>query len=82
MDEVADLKDRPNNDLVIMGSGELIRTLMRHDLIDEYMLIVHPLVLGSGRRLFPDAGAAGSLPLTATKSTVTGAGIVVYEPRS
>jgi dihydrofolate reductase len=81
-DAVADLKHRPNNDLVIMGSGELIQTLMRHDLIDEYMLIVHPLVLGTGRRLFPDAGASASLRLTATKSTGTGALIVVYEPRS
>jgi dihydrofolate reductase len=79
---VAVPKHRPNNDLVITGSGELIQTLMRHDLIDGYMLIVHPLVLGTGRRQFPDAGASSSLRLTVTKSTGTGALIVVYEPRS
>jgi dihydrofolate reductase len=49
---VAALKEKPGGDLVIMGSGELIRSLLPHRLIDEFLLIIHPLVLGSGRRLF------------------------------
>jgi dihydrofolate reductase len=79
---VSALKRRPHNDLVIMGSGELIQTLMRHDLIDEYMLIIHPRVLGTGRRLFPDGGAAASLRLVSARGTSTGALIAVYQPQS
>ena len=59
---VAGLKQQPGKDLVVLGSGELVQSLMRHDLVDEYVLLIHPLVLGSGRRLFPDGGAAGRAP--------------------
>jgi dihydrofolate reductase len=80
-DAVAALRRRPDNDLVVMGSGELIQTLMRHDLIDEYLLVVHPCVLGTGRRLFPEGGAAASLRLVSTRPTGTGALITVYRPQ-
>ncbi|TMD77951.1 MAG: dihydrofolate reductase [Chloroflexi bacterium] len=53
---VARLKEELDKDLVIMGSGELVQSLMRANLIDEYVLLIHPLVLGSGRRLFPVTG--------------------------
>ncbi|HWH96227.1 MAG TPA: dihydrofolate reductase family protein [Baekduia sp.] len=53
---VAALKEKPGGDLVIMGSGELIRSLLPDGLIDEFLLIVHPLVLGSGHRLFEHDG--------------------------
>ena len=56
---VAQLREEPGKDLTVMGSGELIQTLMRGGLIDEYLLFVHPIVLGAGRRLFADGGAAG-----------------------
>jgi dihydrofolate reductase len=79
---VAALKNRPDNDLIIMGSGELIQTLMRHGLIDEFMLVIHPRVLGSGRRLFPDGGEAASLHLVSTRATSTGALIAVYVPQT
>ena len=79
---VADLKRQPNNDLVIMGSGELIQTLVRNGLIDEFMLVIHPRVLGSGRRLFPDGGAAMSLDLISARATKTGAVIAAYRPRA
>jgi dihydrofolate reductase len=79
---VTALKRQPDNDLVIMGSGELIQTLMRHDLIDEYLLVIHPRVLGTGRRLFPDGGAAASLRLVSSRPASTGALIAVYRPHA
>jgi dihydrofolate reductase len=50
-EEVSKLKQQPGQDILIYGSGELVYTLMQHDLIDEYRLMVHPVVLGSGKRL-------------------------------
>ena len=80
-DAVAVLKQEPGNDLQIMGSGELVQSLMARDLIDEYMLLVHPLVLGSGRRLFADGGAVASLRLVGDASTTsTGVVIATYQP--
>ena len=80
-DAVAVLKQEPGNDLQIMGSGELVQSLMARDLIDEYMLLVHPLVLGSGRRLFADGGAVASLRLVDDASTTsTGVVIATYQP--
>jgi dihydrofolate reductase len=80
-DAVSALKQQPDNDLVIMGSGVLIQSLMGHDLIDEYMLIIHPRVLGAGRRLFPDGAAPTSLGLVSAMPTSTGALVAVYQPR-
>jgi dihydrofolate reductase len=60
-DAVAVLKQEPGDDVQIVGSGELVRSLMARDLIDEYVILIHPLVLGSGRRLFADGGAVASL---------------------
>jgi dihydrofolate reductase len=79
VDAVAELKRQPDNDLVVMGSGELLQTLMRHDLIDEYMLLIHPRVLGTGRRLFPDRGVPAALRLVAARQTTTGVLIAVYQ---
>jgi dihydrofolate reductase len=77
---VSELKSRPDNDLIMMGSGELIQSLMRHGLIDEFMLIIHPRVLGQGQRLFPDDGAPTSLHLVSSRATSTGVLIAVYQP--
>jgi dihydrofolate reductase len=65
--------------LVILGSGELIRALLPHGLIDAFVLTIHPLVLGSGRRLFPDAGALAKFRLAEAKPTTTGVLIARYE---
>jgi dihydrofolate reductase len=76
---VADVRQRTGTNLVIMGSGVLIGSLMAADLIDEYLLMIHPLVLGSGRRLFP-AGTQASLRLVDSTPTSTGVLIATYEP--
>jgi len=75
---VARLKEEPGKDLVVLGSGELVQSLMRHNLVDAYVLLIHPLVLGSGRRLFTDGGAFAALRLVATKTTTTGVVIATY----
>ena len=65
--------------LTILGSGELIATLMAADLIDEYLLLIHPLVFGTGRRLFPE-GVHASLQLSDSVITTKGVMIATYEP--
>jgi dihydrofolate reductase len=79
MEAIAKLKEQPGKDLVILGSGELVQSLMRRNLIDEYVLQIHPLVLGSGRRLFPDGGAFATLRLVDTKTSTTGVVIATYQ---
>jgi len=77
-DAVAELKAQPGKDLTILGSGALIRSLMRRSLIDELLLTIHPLVLGSGRRLFADDGTYAALKLVDSKPTTTGVIIATY----
>jgi len=77
-DAVARLKQRPGGDLVILGSGELIRSLMRRNLIDQFILLIHPLVVGSGRRMFPEEGALAKFRLTDSVPTTTGVIIATY----
>jgi dihydrofolate reductase len=79
-DAVSRLKERPGDDLVVLGSGELIQSLMRRNLVDRYLLMIHPLVLGSGRRLFTDGGAFATLRLVDTKTSTTGVVVATYEP--
>jgi dihydrofolate reductase len=76
---VARLKQQPGKDLVILGSGALTQSLMRRNLIDEFVLTIHPLVLGSGRRLFTDGGASATLRLVDTTATSTGVVIATYQ---
>lgn len=77
---VAELKERPSENLTVLGSGELVRSLMEHDLVDEYLLLVHPLVLGTGRRMFADSGPLHALELVNCTTTTTGVIIVTYRP--
>jgi len=62
-DEVRQLKEEPGGDILVAGSGQLVRELQRHDLVDEYRLMVFPVVLGSGKRLFEDAMESQALRL-------------------
>lgn len=78
-DAVADLKQQPGPDLTILGSGELIQSLRRRNLIDEYVLLIHPLILGSGRRLFPEGSPPADLRLASSVTTTTGVLIATYE---
>jgi len=77
---VARLKEQPGKDLLVMGSGQLIQSLMRHNLIDEFMLMIHPLVLGTGRRMFADEGHYAALRLVDSITTTTGVIIATYRP--
>lgn len=76
---VARLKEQPAQNLGILGSGALIQTLIRHNLIDEFVLLIHPLVLGTGRRLFPDGVAPATLRLVNAVPTTTGVIIATYQ---
>ena len=77
---VALLKQQLANDLVVLGSGVLLQTLMRHNLVDEYKLSIHPLILGTGRRLFPDGSPFAALKLVDTKIASTGVVMATYHP--
>jgi dihydrofolate reductase len=79
-DAVARLKAQPGKDLVILGSGALLQSLMRDNLVDQYMLLIHPLVLGSGRRLFTDGGKFAAWRLIDARTTTTGVVIATYQP--
>jgi dihydrofolate reductase len=79
-DSVAMLKKQPGKDLVILGSGELVRSLMRSNLVDELTLLIHPLILGVGQRLFTDSGSFAALKLVDSKTTTTGVIISTYQP--
>jgi dihydrofolate reductase len=79
VDTVADLKAREDGGIVILGSGELVQALLPHGLIDAFLLTIHPLVLGSGRRLFADDGALAKFTLVESKPTTTGVLIARFE---
>jgi dihydrofolate reductase len=80
VEAVRRLKADGDGDLGVMGSGQLIRTLLPHGLIDEYLLFIHPLVLGSGRRLFPEDGPTVDLELTEAVTATTGVLVASYRP--
>ena len=78
-DAVRKLKDSAGPELQVHGSSELLQTLQQHDLVDEYRLMVFPLVLGSGKRLFGEGTIPAALRLTDSKTTATGVVIALYE---
>ena len=77
---IAALRAEPGKAIQVIGSGELVQTLIAHDLVDEYALMVHPLVLGTGKRLFRDGGVPANLRLVDSVATTTGVMILTYAP--
>jgi len=77
--DVAKLKQQDGPTLLIQGSSDLIQTLLRHDLIDEFSLLTFPLVLGTGKRLFGQGTIPGALKLVDSKASTTGVTITRYE---
>jgi len=79
-EEVSKLKLEDGRDILICGSADLVHTLMPHDLIDEFRLMVFPVVLGSGKRLFRDGLASTALQLAETKTFSSGVVVLSYVP--
>jgi dihydrofolate reductase len=74
------LREQNGRDIQVMGSPTLARTLIEHGLVDEYRLMIEPIVLGGGKRLFPDDGNARPLELVSTTTSSTGVHICTYRP--
>jgi len=79
--QIAALKQQPGQDILVAGSGVLVRTLMENDLVDEYRFLIHPLVLGQGKHFFKD-GAQAKLKLLEAKSYESGMVLLRYQPVS
>ena len=77
---VAALKRQPGRDLMVYGSATLVRTLLQHDLIDDYRLMFYPLVVGKGKRLFEEGGEPRTLKLVETKAFSSGIVVLSYQP--
>jgi len=77
---VNDLKQHADGTIAVLGSGVLVQSLIEHDLVDEYRLFVHPLVLGTGKRLFRQAPRPIPLRLTSCTPTSTGVLLLSYQP--
>jgi len=80
VDEVATLKDRYERDIVVHGSPQLAQTLIEHDLVDELRLLVYPVVVGAGKRLFADTTEKKNLRLVDTQTFDDGVHLLVYRP--
>jgi dihydrofolate reductase len=76
---VAELKRRPGRELQVHGSGELVHTLAGHDLVDEYRLLIFPVLLGTGKRLFVEGCAPAAFRLTGSTTSTTGVTVQTYE---
>lgn len=79
VEAVRELKQRLTGEINVQGSGQLVKTLQQHDLIDEYRLLIEPVVLGSGKRLFAEGGASTAFDLGEVTSTRTGVVFCRYE---
>jgi dihydrofolate reductase len=79
-EEIAKLKQQPGKSIGITGSGTLVRSLLQDGLLDELGLMVHPIVLGSGKRLFEEGGDQKGLKLVDSKTFSTGVVYLTYQP--
>ena len=80
VEEITKLKEQSGQPILVAGSGKLLQTLMQHDLVDEYRLMVYPLILGSGKRLFPGGAHGLKLQLVETKPFRSGVVVLTYQP--
>lgn len=80
VEQVSKLKTMPGQDILVAGSGQLVRTLIQHDLVDEYRLMVYPVILGGGKRLFQDGSDRRALRLVEAKPVGSGILTLVYQP--
>ncbi len=80
LEEVSRLRERPGGDVVVHGSARLVQTLFEHDLVDELRLMVYPIVLGTGKRLFAETSDKKRMRLTESKTVGDGITILIYEP--
>jgi dihydrofolate reductase len=78
-DQIRRLKEQDGPEIQVHGSGQLIQTLLKHDLVDRYRLMIFPVLLGSGKRLFADGTSPAGLRLVETKTSTTGVIIAAYE---
>jgi dihydrofolate reductase len=78
--EVARIKQAPGKDVRVIGSGELVPMLMQHELVDRYEVMIHPLVLGGGKRLFRDGTPRTTLRLVDSTVSTTGVVMLAYAP--
>jgi dihydrofolate reductase len=78
--EVTRLKRQPGNELQVHGSGELVQALIEHGLVDEYRLLIFPVILGAGRQLFPRTPVTAALHLTDSRTTGAGVTILTLRP--
>ncbi len=79
-EQIAELKRQPGKDIGMVGSGTLVRSLLQDDLLDELRLMVHPVIMGSGKRLFEDGGDQKALKLVDSKTFGTGVLYLIYQP--
>jgi dihydrofolate reductase len=78
---IANLKEQPGKDILVFGSGDLVNGLMQHDLVDEYRLMVFPIIVGKGKRLFEDTEGTKAMKLVHTKRVgPDGVLILTYRP--
>ena len=78
--QVREIKEQDGGTISVLGSGDLVQTLMAHDLVDEYALAIHPIVLGSGKKLFHDNDQLRKLELVGCTPTTTGVLLATYRP--
>ncbi len=80
-EEITKLKQQPGKNIGVAGSPTLVRSLLQNDLLDELTLMIHPVVVGSGKRLFKDGDDLKRLNLVNSKTTRTGVAFLTYQPR-
>jgi dihydrofolate reductase len=79
VDEIRKLKDSEGSDIQVSGSGTLVQTLLKHDLVDEIVLLIHPLTLGTGNKLFADGTIPAAFKLVECTATPSGVVAIHYK---